>query len=356
MEMIFTEISVKEMFPIQEAGVVLMAVFLMTAVGWTAGHGMEQTDRDGEVRFNMATYNIFFHTPSEHANSWEQRREHVASIIRFHDIAIWGAQEGKHNQLQDLQEMLGYEYVGVARDDGDKLGEHSAIMYDPVRFEALDSGTFWLSRTPDRPSMDWGVNYHRICTWGRFQHRGSGAEFYIYNAHFDHESQEARENSSRMVLEHVDGKVSGSVPDEMQDGMQDGMHGEEQDVMHGEEQDEEKDVMHGGVSDGAHEGMPVVFMGDLNAEPGNRVYEMVMEHGLFRDAKRVSKTPPHGPPGTFNGFDINRSPNRRIDYLFVSGHFEVHRYGVLTDTYLPEGALRFPSDHFPVVAEVTLRP
>jgi len=320
MEMMFTEISSDGVLTARQAGLVLMAVFLLVAGGWSAGHAMGQADRGGEVRFNMATYNIFYHTPPEHPNSWEQRREHVANVIRFHDIAIWGSQEGEHNQLQDLREMLGHEYVGVARDDGDTLGEHSAIMYDPARFEALDSGTFWLSKTPDRPSMDWGVNFHRICTWGKFRHHESGAEFFIYNVHFDHESQEARENSSRLVLEHIDGENPG------------------------------------GVRGGVPEGMPVVFMGDLNAVPGNPAYEKVLEHGLFRDAKRVSRTPPHGPPGTFNGFDINRAPDRRIDYVFVSDHFEVHRYGVLTDTYLHEDGLRFPSDHLPVVTEVTLRP
>lgn len=298
--------------------------------GWSSAAG--SSIPVDEVRFNMATYNIFYHTPPEHANSWEQRREHVASVIRFHDIAIWGSQEGELKQLQDLREMLGYKFLGLARDDGDTLGEHSAIVYDPARFEALEDGTFWLSKTPDRPSMDWGVNYHRICTWGRFRHRVSGSEFYIYNVHFDHESQEARENSSRMVLEHIDGQNPGGVPG--------GMHGEES----------------GGKTDGVPEGMPVVFMGDLNAVPGNRAYEKVLEHGLFQDAKLVSQAPPHGPPGTFNGFNINHSPDRRIDYLFVSGHFAVHRYGVLTDMYLHDGILRFPSDHFPVVAEVTLRP
>ena len=336
MEMMFTEISSEGMFPVREAGLVLMAVFLLVAGGWAAGHAMGQADRHGEVRFNMATYNIFYHTPPEHPNSWEQRREHVANVIRFHDIAIWGSQEGEYNQLQDLREMLGHEYVGVARDDGDTLGEHSAIVYDPARFEALDSGTFWLSKTPDRPSMDWGVNFHRICTWGKFRHRESGAEFFIYNVHFDHESQEARENSSRMVLEHIGGKHAGGVDGGEPEGVPEGV----------------PDWVSGGVP----EGMPVVFMGDLNAVPGNPAYEKVMEHGLFRDAKLVSRTPPHGPPGTFNGFDINRAPDRRIDYVLVSDHFEVHRYGVLTDTYLHAGGLRFPSDHFPVVTEVTLRP
>lgn len=259
--------------------------------------------------FNTATYNIRLYNPSDAPNTWEQRRAHLANLIRFHDIAIWGSQEGKHNQLQYLQNDLDYEYVGVARDDGDTEGEYSAIMYDPERFRAVDNGTFWLSETPDRPSMAWGANHRRICTWGLFEHRESGITFYLYNAHFDHQSQEARENSSRMILEHIDEHVDPEAP--------------------------------------------LLFMGDLNAGPDNPAYSMAEEHDRLADAYHLTNTPPHGPPGTFNGYDTTNDPDRRIDHIFTSGHFEVHRYGVLTDIY--EGP-RYPSDHFPVMIETTLRP
>ncbi|MCC5941450.1 MAG: endonuclease/exonuclease/phosphatase family protein [Balneolaceae bacterium] len=258
--------------------------------------------------FNISSYNIFYYTPPEHDNSWEMRKDHVANVIRFHDIALWGSQEGEHNQLQDLREMLGQEYIGVARDDGDTEGEHSAIFYDPDMFRVLEHDTFWLSKTPDRPSMDWGVNFHRICTWGKFEHIESGKEFYVYNVHFDHESQEARENSSRMVLEHVD---EHTAPD-----------------------------------------AKILFLGDLNAVPGNKAYEKVIDHGRFLDAYNITENPPHGPTGTFNGFSFTRVPDRRIDYIFLTDHFSVKRYGVLTDSY---DGLKYPSDHFPVVAEIEFK-
>ncbi len=255
--------------------------------------------------FNISSYNIFYYTPPEHPNSWEMRKEHVANVIRFHDIVLWGSQEGEHNQLQDLREMLGQKYIGVARDDGDTEGEHSAIFYDPDLFRVLKHDTFWLSKTPDRPSMDWGVNFHRICTWGKFEHIETGKEFYVYNVHFDHESQEARENSSRMVLEHIDEHTE---PD-----------------------------------------AKILFLGDLNAVPGNKAYEKVIEYGRFSDAYFITENPPHGPTGTFNGFNFSHIPDRRIDYIFLTEHFSVKRYGVLTDSY---DGLKYPSDHFPVLAEI----
>jgi len=255
--------------------------------------------------YNIASYNVFYYTPPAHPNSWEARKDHVASIIRFHNIVLWGSQEGEHNQLQDLREMLGQEYIGVARDDGDTMGEHSAIFYNPDLFRVLEHDTFWLSKTPDRPSMDWGVQYHRICTWGKFEVIETGDVIYVYNVHFDHESQEARENSSRMVLEHMN----------------------------------ENTIV----------GDKIIFLGDLNAIPGNRSYDMVVEDERFRDAYDISLTPPHGPEGTFNGFSFERVPDRRIDHIFLTDHFTVNRIGILTDSY---SGLRYPSDHFPVLAEI----
>ena len=161
---------------------------------------------------NIATYNIRFHNPDSEKNNWEQRKTHVANIIRFHNVSLWGSQEGVNLQVQDLSSMLGQKYIGVARDDGEIEGEYSAIFYDSSVFRVLEHDTFWLSETPDEPSMAWGVNYRRICTWGKFEHIDSGKTFYVYNAHFDHESQEARDNSSSMVLDHIDKNTTTDDP------------------------------------------------------------------------------------------------------------------------------------------------
>ena len=58
-----------------------------------------------------------------------------------------------HNQLLDLQSLLGssYSHVGVGRDDGLKKGEHSPIFYDNTLFGLVDWKTIWLSDTPDVP-------------------------------------------------------------------------------------------------------------------------------------------------------------------------------------------------------------
>lgn len=67
--------------------------------------------------------------------------------------------------------------------------------------------------------------------------------------------------------------------------------------------------------------------------------------------------------GTYMAFDPERKSQRRIDYIFVSKHFNVRKYAVLTDTYWTENKdkktkeqrpyiQRTFSDHYPIFAKI----
>ena len=69
----------------------------------------------------VATYNLRNANGSDstNGNGWGQRYPYIAQIVQFHGFDIFGTQEGKYPQLQDLrQAMPGYDYIGVGRDDG----------------------------------------------------------------------------------------------------------------------------------------------------------------------------------------------------------------------------------------------
>ncbi len=77
-----------------------------------------------------------------------------------------------------------YASVGEPRTAG---GEANPIYYRTDKFELIDSGTFWLSDTPDVVgSAIEGCNYPRICTWARLRDRVTGNEFVHLNTHLDH--------------------------------------------------------------------------------------------------------------------------------------------------------------------------
>lgn len=256
--------------------------------------------------FNVATYNIRFDNAGDHGNLWKDRLPHLVSLINFHEIAIFGTQEGLYHQLEDISTKLGFNFIGAGRDDGAKGGEHSAIFYDPKQFEVLQNGDFWLSELPSEPSVGWDAAMKRICSFAQFQTK-EGAKFWVFNAHYDHVGQKAREESSKLIMDKI--KEFNS------------------------------------------DGEPVVFMGDLNVTPDNIAYQTIIQAQFLNDSYELSELAPHGPIGTFNAFNWDLMPDRRIDYIFVSEEIGVKKYAVLSDNY----GKKYPSDHFPVFARIWLK-
>lgn len=107
------------------------------------------------LEFNVATYNLRLNTADDGVNAWPHRKDAVRELIRYHQIDLLGTQEGYAEQLEDLTGSTGYAYVGVGRDDGQRAGEHSAIVYRTERFTVLAHGDFWLSPTPEVPGKGW---------------------------------------------------------------------------------------------------------------------------------------------------------------------------------------------------------
>src|SRR5690606_5842166 len=121
-------------------------------------------------------------------------------------------QEALARQLEDLDKLLiEYDRIGVGREDGKAGGEFSPIFYKKDRLELLDHDTFWLSETPEKPSKGWDAALNRICTWGKFRDRLSGEEFFHFNLHMDHMGQEARKNSSLLIVEKIR-EIAGDAP------------------------------------------------------------------------------------------------------------------------------------------------
>ncbi|MDR7129260.1 endonuclease/exonuclease/phosphatase family metal-dependent hydrolase [Algoriphagus sp. 4150] len=252
---------------------------------------------------NFATFNIRYANQNDIGNLWEDRLPQVTSLLRFHKIELVGVQEALNNQLLDVSTELGYSFIGVGRDDGTEKGEYAAILYDPKKFVILDEGTFWLSPTPEKPSKGWDASLNRICTWGKFKDNDEKI-FYVFNVHYDHIGQEAREESSKLVMAQVS-KIN-------------------------------------------KENAPALLMGDFNITPENGAYTTITDNPEWQDARMISEIPAYGPAGSFTGFDWERMPDGIIDHVFVKGNIKVIRHGILTDNY----GKKYPSDHFPVLVEI----
>lgn len=247
----------------------------------------------------VASYNLRLNEPEDGANAWPHRKDMVRALIRYHRLDLVATQEGLIDQIHDLEAMPGWGRVGVGRDDGREGGEHSAIFYRRDRLALEAHGDFWLSATPDKPSISWDSRCcHRLATWARLRDKASGQRFVAFSVHFDHEGELSRRESARLLVQRVQAL--------------------------------------GG-------GLPVLCLGDFNAEPGSEPVAIMT--AALRDARALSETPPYGPEGSFNDFKWVPEEERRIDYLFVTPGVRVLDYAVLTDSLRG----RYPSDHFPLV-------
>lgn len=262
------------------------------------------TAEGAEPLLKTMSFNIRFGTAPDGENAWPLRRELVLETINAYAPDIVGLQEALKSQLDELVEaMPQFGSVGCGR-DADGEGEYSAILYRRKRFDVVNVGNFWLSETPSEPgSTSWGNQLPRICTWMRVFDHQAARRYYVFNTHWDHQSQPAREQSGRAIADRVAQRESS--PD------------------------------------------PVIVMGDFNAGETNPARQPLLAIGL-RDAFRVLH-PEASPVGTFNGFK-GRLDGEKIDTVFVSQHWKVLEATI--DRTEREG--RYPSDHFPVTATLTL--
>jgi len=131
-----------------------------------------------------------------------------------------------------------------------------------------------------------------------------GATFYVFDTHWDHESQPARDRGARLMLARI---AARAAPRD-----------------------------------------PVVVTGDFNSGEDNPAFRALLASGL-RDTFRATQ-PAAVEVGTFHAFKGGRG-GAKIDAVLVSHEWRVLDADIV---HTSEGG-RYPSDHFPVTATVALR-
>ena len=164
----------------------IILILLLIAVSGPLGLCVLQQQELRPMELKVLCFNIRNGHGKDGDNRWELRKGLVSEVIAANHADVVGVQEAYHFQLEFLlEELPAYRSVGVGRDGGTR-GEHCPILYRADRFELIDSGTFWLSDTPEVPSTHWGNRYRRICTWAHLSERKTQRSFWAYNTHFDH--------------------------------------------------------------------------------------------------------------------------------------------------------------------------
>lgn len=172
---------------------------------------------DGRLELRLMSFNVRYENPEDlDSRAWRERVISAVRMIRDEKPDIIGVQEALHGQAADLWVSLpDYEFTGVGRDDGKRTGEYAGIFFRRDRFEPdfTDSGTFWLSDTPEKPgSMTWGNEIPRIASWLRLVDRSTQRGFYVFNTHWDHRNQPSREQAALLLARRIDARKSPDEP------------------------------------------------------------------------------------------------------------------------------------------------
>ena len=252
------------------------------------------------------------------ANAWEKRADLNVEVIERRAPDLIGFQELQRGNLKTYGERLPqYAHVLGPRYGNGPPYDFNAIFFDPRRLELLDSGGFWLSETSERCSSSWGTRVARSASWAHFRLSEANLSFLHLNTHLDHVSRPARAEGGRLVLRKASELLEAEAT--------------------------------------------VVLTGDFNCRPGTPVYRNFVEGG-FVDTYLAAGNEDRTDANTFHAFQgahyREARPDlgpRRIDWILLRDphrRIRVVSHSIARDH--DEGSGVYPSDHYPVLAELVV--
>ena len=250
------------------------------------------------TELKVMSYNIRLGSANDGTNSWAMRYAATGEMLEDQKPDVFGVQEALDYQVRYIEEMCGYEYVGVGRENGKSEGEHMAIFWNKKTVSMLKWGTFWLSETPEKPSMGWDAACRRTATWALMKDKKTGKKFYFINTHLDHKGAEAQKNGLKLIVD----RLSEINPD----------------------------------------GYPMVLTGDFNITPDNKALTEL--DAKMQSARKIAEKTDS--LDTYNGWGRGSGV---IDYIYVSGFSSCPEFQTVLKRYNDR---KFVSDHYPVVARL----
>ena len=246
-------------------------------------------------------------------NSWQQRAPLNMATIQKYAPDLIGLQEAVAANLDSYRQQLsGYKLLAGNCYGDVPPQEYSSILWQAARFELVQSGEFWFSRTPDVASADWGVPYPMGVTWVILREMATGKQLLHLNTHFEDgaDGETSRVEASKLIT----GRLDQIMPD-----------------------------------------LPTVLTGDFNCDAESWAYRHFLEHGFVDSYLALG----HEEVTTFHGFegegyDGRRwggdKPHWRVDWILVRRALTLVDAAIIRDAQPP----LYPSDHYPVMTTLKL--
>lgn len=252
--------------------------------------------------FKVMTFNVRCEWPGDEANAWAVRSGSCIQTVEKYSPDILCLQEGQAAHWHDFSTGLAaYRGERGAEYNNNEPFAYTSILWRKERFKLVQAGHFWLSETPEEHSGSWGTACLRSASWVRLQ--DEAGELVALNTHLDHVSEEARQKGAKLIAARM-----------------------------------------------ADQGVPVIVAGDFNCEPASPAYKELLAAG-YRDSFSEAGKKDGNAEFSWHNLQGTRQPHAsRIDWVLLQpagGEMKAIACDIIRDSY----GGRYPSDHFPVVAE-----
>ena len=261
-------------------------------------------------QYDINSFNIRYENYYEISlnNSWAERKATVMNTIFKYLPDVIGFQELRLNQKLFVEKNLPlYQYIGRPRSP-DFTDESNGILFNKQKFLLMDSGTFWLTETPDVVSKYESVYHYRICTWIKVYSYKFKDIIYFFNTHLEDGHLFITFLQEVNLLKRI------------------------------------KEIT-------KNEGNVFVF-GDFNGNDNS-----VWIHDVFKEGYKSFSDYFQDFRNTYHNFSgIYNNPKWKVDHLFYQnlGNSNKHFVPLFYDVLTKKENGKFPSDHFPLYAQFNL--
>lgn len=243
-------------------------------------------------------------------------------IIGLQEVcdSIWGltGDKGFRKMMEDAGDTR-YKWILYPNGSKGNLSYDVAIGYKSDEFTEVESGIYWLAGIFDRsdalPTAPKGSK--RPCVWAKLQHNQTGKILYFFSAHFvvPSISKEGNAFNAENCIKYAE-ELIGSRK------------------------------------------IPSIIVGDFNATKGAPGFDIVEGSGRWHDVFYILKDEglldeSETKKGTCNAKNEESISGWRPDHITIDGNLTAESFRTVRDKYpTTDGTRHYPSDHFPVVAEL----
>lgn len=288
------------------AAVIGIATALLTKPDTIDFSGVQLSDIP--VKAENATRVMSFNVrcvSDDNGHTIPNRSQLVTAVLEQYAPDTFGVQEANPKWLKIIDRELGDKYarVGEGRAPIEMFSEYSCVYYLKDKYNLLDSGTIWLSETPEKKyTKDFDSKHNRIASWAVLEDKATGEKFTHINTHLDHVLESTRVEQVKVLQTKI--------------------------------AELEKETT-------------VICTGDFNTFETAEAYAEMRK--TMDDVKLLAESSDTGI--TFHKYGtIEEHEDGAIDFVFATKGTKALTYKIIRDSF--DGI--YPSDHYPVVADIIL--